>query len=66
LRWFDRQDWLRVHDPLRVHFVTAAGVALAQHTTRGDGSWELQRQTITVTAERRAGEVDPLVARAGG
>jgi hypothetical protein len=62
LRWFDRQDWLRAHDPLRARFVTAPGVELTQHATRGDGGWRLERQTLTVAAERRAVEVDPLVA----
>ncbi|MGP3998622.1 DUF7782 domain-containing protein [Streptomyces sp. 8N706] len=48
--WFERQDWLRDHDPLAARYVPAPGLVLWQEgALRGRDGWQLRRQVLRVT-----------------
>ncbi len=69
--WFDRGDWLRVHQGpalLDARLRTADGLQLRQEATRGADGWGVDRQVLALPDGLRWSEqVDPLVlALVGG
>jgi hypothetical protein len=60
--WFDRQDWLRRHDPLAQRLTTADGLVLRQEATQGPDGWQVDRQTLALPGGLRwVEEIDPVV-----
>jgi hypothetical protein len=69
--WFDRQDFLRVHDAaglLATRYRAADGLQLRQEATMGPEGWAVDRQVLVMPQGLRwSEEVDPLVlALVGG
>jgi len=60
--WFDRQDWLRGHDPLATRYRMADGLRLHQEATPGPAGWTVDRQVLALDGGLRwTEEIDPLV-----